>query len=584
MKTTYAGSDWNERYIRHFIQNKPFLWYNNGIIFNVQFFMTNIQKPPEMSEIPPRPKKAPNAFDLKKAHKEARAAMMGKSREGVDQLKSKIKQPERPKTQAELMETIQKTTGKEREEAIYQAIKSKEDLPQFQNVRATMKDSRGISHDVVLSITKTCIKVNGILMPMTPETAQRIVKKCKCTLPTKAIIDAFSADPAVKKVVMPTLPAGPQMASTRYYEEHDRLVREQMNMAGIPEDSAVSGDKKIILIGEKLRKYPNRLLFHGGLKPNGTLWQNNTPAHHPGYVGYASGAMAVEEMVSIDGEKMSIFEAERRWPGILGGGVNFNPYAFYQTKGLANVPAIPGRERRFALPTRKASPPVIKYRTPPAYVSVAPSIPAPYVSSTLPTHREVPKKTPAFHESREKVPPVEGNTLFTGDSITVGMPKHIEVKGKKETLAKVGQTSGWLLGKMKEFDAKGRLGEFENFVCLIGTNDIGGPKSAKQIFENIREILAIAKRSGLKIYICTIPPFGGFGNYASRYTRINEKRKEINNFIIESGKSGGFHVIPLHTLTSGGDDETLSKKFDAGDHLHLQKGGLAKLLQKEISG
>lgn len=507
--------------------------------------MTNPEKPQETQ---PYLKKSRDVAALRKAHEGARATAMSKSRGGFDALKSDINQP---KSARLFPEEIRHKKGAERERAIYAAV-MKEGLPEFQEVATTMKSRDGREHKVVIRITKRALNINGMGIPMTQETAELIAEKTGCMLPTAAIMKAVFEDPKFKKLVMPTLPPGPSMTSTEYYEQHNRMILEQMRQKGINENGAVIGAEKTICAGPK---NTSRLLLHGGLRPDGRLYQNNTLTPHSKryYVDYSQRARLVDRKIVVDDKEMDIEEARKRYPGLI----EFNPYGL---EGVAKA-----KKPRYS----RAQKPPLRQK-----FAISPNI------------QTTPKKAPRSLEGHENIPPI-GATFFAGDSNMVNTPRNINVAGKKETLAQVGKTSDWLLGKMRESAKNGVLADFENFVCLIGTNDIGGPKSAKQIFENIRAICRIARENGIKnLYICTIPPFKGFGNYARRYAEINEKRNEINQFIVASGQFGDFKVIPLHTLVSDRSDgyETLSKKFDAGDHLHLQKYQLAKLLQKEVSG
>ncbi len=556
---------------------------------------------------------------------------------------------EPPKTKEQLAATIKVKTGEEREMAIREAI-TKENIPEFQKVKTTMKGEDGKPHEVVFSITKDCLNLNGIRMPMTPETAQLIARKFDCMLPTKEMMDAVLSDAAFKKVVMPTLPPGPEMDSTAYYERHDRMIREQMAGAGIQEGEAVIGHSKIIIIGPELAAHPENLLFHGGMKSDGTLWQNNDLAHDPKYADYSHGIMLVSRKISVDGQEMDMLDAIKKYPGLIGKGADFNPFAFYQTKtplGLATAPEISAASPEAAPVAPKTAPvpppleapqelPVtapVKPGTPvsPLDEVVIPAPPPPEAPLTLPktpitpsaeeisprlagpesitpqmgpalagsasavvsaipvepTQTSTPKES---RESREKRP-IDGSTFFAGDSnmVNISSVGAVEVKGSTKVLAGVSRSSSWLLGEIQKLKPD-EIKQYKNFVCLIGTNDIGDAISAEGIFENIKKICEIAAKNGLKVYLCTVPPFKGWGNYASNYEKINAKRQELNKLIMNYGKSGPIagrgRVIELHNLVSSDHDvkdQTLDRKYDRGDSLHLKEKPFAELLQKEIA-
>lgn len=517
---------------------------------------------------------------------------------------------ELPKDKSQLTNEIKTlTTGAEREKAICETI-TKSDLPEFQNVHTKMKDANGVEHDVQFSITKDCLSVGGKRMPMTPETAQRIAKRFDLMLPTKEIIDRVLEDPGFNKVVMPALPPGPQMASEEYYQKHNDMVQEAIKSANFDPKKGVIGPKKIIIIDERLNDNPDKLAFHGGLKPDGTLWQNADLAHNPQYVDYSHGVMLLERKWVIDGKEMDVMDVIRQYPGIVGTNAQFNPDAFYkpsQDRSAAEVKDtvptgttidrsemevknnVPVKSQQYESPvapleevSSQKNPVQIpsipepvqnKIPTPDMYV---PAHPSSTISAPPSQHEGDAKETREATELR----PIKGSTLFAGDSNMKYTPSQgLEVDGIKETLAENGKTSAWLLQEMRKLEASGRIKQFQNFVCLIGTNDIGGAETAEQIFDHIKDIWEIARRNGLKVYGCTVPPFRGWGNYSSRYDQINKKRQELNALILDDKTVT--KIIPLHAIVSL-DDDKLSPEFNK-DNLHINGQEFAKLLQKEVS-
>ena len=130
---------------------------------------------------------------------------------------------------------------------------------------------------------------------------------------------------------------------------------------------------------------------------------------------------------------------------------------------------------------------------------------------------------------------LSGNTLFVGDSITVGLSPFVEVDGRKDTVAKSGASTAQILNLLKLTESA--LDAKRNMVVLGGTNDIGGGLSADAIFGNLKAIWAIGKTRGLRIIALTIPPAKGYVGFAGNFEAINAKRKQVNSLILQSGEA-----------------------------------------------
>lgn len=178
-----------------------------------------------------------------------------------------------------------------------------------------------------------------------------------------------------------------------------------------------------------------------------------------------------------------------------------------------------------------------------------------------------------------------GNSIFAGDSITVGLAPFVQVQGSKKTIAKGGMPTAWLLGQVRKAADAGDLNGFHNFVVLIGTNDIGGPRSADSIASDIRAIWGIAKSKGLRVYAQTIPPVKGYTGFKD-YASTNAKRVAINEALRRAAGAGEADaLVDLSSLMADpGDSERLAKPFDSGDHIHPRKDAHGKLLTALESG
>lgn len=181
--------------------------------------------------------------------------------------------------------------------------------------------------------------------------------------------------------------------------------------------------------------------------------------------------------------------------------------------------------------------------------------------------------------------PLIGNTIFAGDSITVGLPPYVGVTGTKKLVAEGGRPTDWLLRTLRTVDASGGLAGFQNLVVLIGTNDIGGGRTVDVLTTDIRSIWQLAKARGLRVFAMTIPPAKGYSGFASNFDVVNARRKAINANLgaaFVRGEADG--LIDISALMADpSDPDRLARDFDGGDHLHPRKDAMGALLTRALS-
>jgi hypothetical protein len=174
---------------------------------------------------------------------------------------------------------------------------------------------------------------------------------------------------------------------------------------------------------------------------------------------------------------------------------------------------------------------------------------------------------------------LQGNTLFAGDSMTVGLAPFVQVNGEKRTVAAVGRTSAQLLAALRE---PGVFAGITNMVVLIGANDIGGRNPE----ETVLDIWAVARHSGVRVFAMTVPPNKGWSNFASNFPAIEARRKALNARLGQefvAGHADG--LVDLSVLMADpADPQRLAAAFDSGDHLHPRKDAMGALLTTALDG
>ena len=114
-------------------------------------------------------------------------------------------------------------------------------------------------------------------------------------------------------------------------------------------------------------------------------------------------------------------------------------------------------------------------------------------------------------------------------------------------------------------------------MILLGINDIGiGEQipqqdvSADQIIQAMKDTIAQAKSSGIKIYLGTITPYNG----ASYYDATGELKREAVNAFVRSANNGADGVLDFDQVVRDPSNPTaLLPAYDSGDHLHPNDAG-----------
>jgi hypothetical protein len=146
-----------------------------------------------------------------------------------------------------------------------------------------------------------------LLIPMRLSTALSLASLYGFTLPTTRIVDAISAQAAVHLAPQP-LPAGPQMRSTAYSLHHNELVGAQRMALGASLGELIAGDKKDLVLTNRLRTHLDRVAIYGWHLDNGKPIQPLSTVHGWRYADYSHGARLISTRVFVNGISRSIFD------------------------------------------------------------------------------------------------------------------------------------------------------------------------------------------------------------------------------------------------------------------------------------
>jgi hypothetical protein len=143
-------------------------------------------------------------------------------------------------------------------------------------------------------------------VPMRLSTATEIAREFHCVLPTKKMVDAIFAQADLRLAPEP-LPPGPQMRSTAYYLQHNRLIEAQRLAVGRPLGGLLSGQKKDLVLTNRLTRLPGRLAIYGWHRPTGIPIQPLSTVHGARYEDYSHGIRLVSDTLLLDGAPRSIY-------------------------------------------------------------------------------------------------------------------------------------------------------------------------------------------------------------------------------------------------------------------------------------
>ncbi len=147
-------------------------------------------------------------------------------------------------------------------------------------------------------------------IPMNFETATAVVDRLGFVLPTKKMVDAIYSQSAFHFFPQP-LPAGPAMRSTAYYQMHNQMIEQQAHTRGIPTGPLVSGDKKDVVVTNRLARISGRIAIYGWQLLTGMPIQPLSTVHGACYADYSHGIRLVSNTALVDGQVRSVHEVLR---------------------------------------------------------------------------------------------------------------------------------------------------------------------------------------------------------------------------------------------------------------------------------
>jgi hypothetical protein len=194
----------------------------------------------------------------------------------------------------------------ERETTVLRELKSG-NIPDFLRhlVPITVKatDGEGHEHTAVYQVMPDYLAIGSdrdfVRIPMNPHTAQRFCDAFGFALPTAKMVDDIWRQ-AISKIVPEPLTQSREYPPT--FLAHNRMIEDQI--AGQYLGELRAGDKKDVVITNRLNEAPKRIAIYGWHFPSGEPIQPLTTVHVDWYVDYSHGIRPVKRTIKVDGADM----------------------------------------------------------------------------------------------------------------------------------------------------------------------------------------------------------------------------------------------------------------------------------------
>jgi hypothetical protein len=141
--------------------------------------------------------------------------------------------------------------------------------------------------------------------PMGLPTAAQVALRFGFLLPTTRMVDAIYAQAKVHLAPQP-MPAGSAMVTTDYLMRHNQTVDNQLGAEAGLADELVAGQKKDLVLSNRLRSAPGKVAIYGWHRGNGQPIQPLSTVHQMGYADYSHGIRLVSATAFVDDKPVQL--------------------------------------------------------------------------------------------------------------------------------------------------------------------------------------------------------------------------------------------------------------------------------------
>jgi hypothetical protein len=205
-------------------------------------------------------------------------------------------------------------TESERESAIATELLAG-NLPEFlrhlKPVTLRGRDAAGRTTEVTICVTPDYLALGSdtdfLSIPMGLRTAFAVAASFGFVLPTPTIVDAIYEQAEFHLRPQP-LPPGPEMRSNGYYWEHQQRIREQRLALHAPLGALIAGQKKDLVVTNRLWRKAGRVAIYGWHRGADALIQPLSTVHGARYADYSHGVRLVSATAYVNGRPRSLLD------------------------------------------------------------------------------------------------------------------------------------------------------------------------------------------------------------------------------------------------------------------------------------
>lgn len=143
--------------------------------------------------------------------------------------------------------------------------------------------------------------------PLGLPAAAQVALRFGFLLPTTRMVDAIYAQAQVRVAPRP-MQAGSQMVSTAYLLRHNTTVDSQLGAEAGRVDELVAGQKKDLVLTNRLRAAPGKVAIYGWHRTNGRPIQPLSTVHQEGYADYSHGIRLVSATAFVNDQPVALTE------------------------------------------------------------------------------------------------------------------------------------------------------------------------------------------------------------------------------------------------------------------------------------
>ncbi len=226
---------------------------------------------------------------------------------------------------SEVMQSLEKVHGRQRDEAVTQEVLSG-NVPDFLRNLAPV-DIPGVLTTgervlVTICVTPEYLAVGDdrdfVRVPMGLSAAALIASELGFLLPTPKMVDAIYERAQVRLKPQPMKPTA-EMVSTGYLMRHSQILDAQRSKVRSDSSALTAGQKKDIVLTNRLRSKPGRVAIYGWHRPDGRPIQPLSTVHGAEYADYSHGVRLISQTAFVNGKPVNLEDlmASRDFAGVV---------------------------------------------------------------------------------------------------------------------------------------------------------------------------------------------------------------------------------------------------------------------------